>query len=501
MTPGGRFILALALAALAVPAASAQSVPDLEHAIYKAEALAPWLRAAALSRADLVGIGDSNQIHSADGWDQGVSKAHYTRFGQYATGLISAGENRGSGAGMGYGYTGVSTLSSGQFAYTGAPAPLDAALAANAGMEPLNYLYVPAGQTITNELNTGLILLATSPLDTSANLSFRAVFGAFPEVRGTRFTLNAREASGAFQTLSVSKPFSTAADQFSIFAATLDLPAAPRGALNTRVNAYGEPITGPFIWYYIRAENTERPAGTSVHTLYAFGLRTAYDMGLALRTADDAYLTLYFSEVRALQGSAPRVLIRVNTGVNDRNESRPSLGTPPTLPGNSPQAFADNLRAIIDRITSIWTLNNWDLAELFFLITPTHPIAAPDDAQLIAYRAAADTVADTYPRVAVGHLDRLITAPQILSNFWYPLAGFDRNHLLASGYEALSALELQALEHRAGCWRDPSGDQAIDPEDLYSDQPAATIGICLVRAIRSFETADTLSERLPDPPR
>src|SRR5262245_24536385 len=74
------------------------------------------------SRVDFVGIGDSNQLLSGAGWDHGFQFALSKQFTMWATGLISANENDGNGAGVGYRY---SWLFGNVLSSTGAPAELD----------------------------------------------------------------------------------------------------------------------------------------------------------------------------------------------------------------------------------------------------------------------------------------------------------------------------------------------------------------------------------------
>ena len=75
--------------------------------VYNAQEVAPFFDRAAATRVDVVMLGDSNQVFANTGWDHGWGKALAGRFGMYATGLLSAGENEGNGAGIGYGGPGL----------------------------------------------------------------------------------------------------------------------------------------------------------------------------------------------------------------------------------------------------------------------------------------------------------------------------------------------------------------------------------------------------------
>jgi hypothetical protein len=226
--------------------------------------------------------------------------------------------------------------------------------------------------------------------------------------------------------------------------------------------------------YWSRVEATGRSAGASLHTLYGLGGASARRMALGLQTATDGHLTLFFSLVRALQAPPRRVLIRVNSGLNDRNETLASLGPAAVADGDSPEALADNLRAVLGRVEQVWALNGWPEDELFSLLTVSHPIGDPDDAELLAYREAVDALARERPRCASVRLDRLATAGEMVALGWYAGGGSDRNHLTAAGAEGLARRELAAILPR--CAGDADGDGDADFEDLT--RVLASWGLC-----------------------
>lgn len=474
--------------------------------IVNSRAIVPWLASAATGRADVVCLGDSNQLLGNTGWDHGWIKGLSERFGLYATGLLAPGEGQGNSSGSGYLYSVSSTVSSGQFQYSGAPPVLDAYMSPSVGMSPFNYLYVPAGAQAGAFATHGLFLDRFAGVDVNGPLRFHLVIGTF-EVLGGSFRLSVRRATSPFTTYLDGEAMGTWEESSGALGVWLDLPADTReAALNMRFSPWGEAITGPFIAYYVRAENLARPVGVSLHTLYAAGGQSARDMAAALFAADDSYLTLFFSKVRERQGGSPRVLVRVNAGLNDRGETLPSVLQGLT-PGNSPEAFADNLRAIMARVRAVWAMNLWPEEELSFLFTASHPISNPDDASLEAYRAAAAGVADGSPRAAAVNFGALTAWGEMVANGWYQLGGFDTHHLTQAGYEALSAREIAALED-GGCFRDLNGDRALDVEDLYewhrlrpdltgdgeSDYADAR---CVGRALRALEFDDMVTARIP----
>ncbi len=192
-------------------------------------------------------------------------------------------------------------------------------------------------------------------------------------------------------------------------------------------------------------------------------------MGAALQALSDESLALFFGMIRSAQGPQKRVLVRINTGLNDRQETLPSVGPAGATPGDSVAAYADNLAAIMQRIRQVWQGEGWAEDELYFLLTPSHAVSAPDDGELTAYRAAAAALALATPRCAFVDLALLAPAGEILASGWYQAGGVDVNHLTQAGFEELSRRELAALVGSpipARCPADWNRDGAVDDLDI-----------------------------------
>jgi hypothetical protein len=158
-----------------------------------------------------------------------------------------------------------------------------------------------------------------------------------------------------------------------------------------------------------------------------------------VQQANDATLTHYFSILRTDQAQTIKtVVVCVNEGLNDRNETLASVGPAAIADADSYQAFVDNFVAIQNRIEALWTANGWSLDELFWIVFPSHPVSAPDDAELVSYRKAINEYLATRPRAQMVDLTTLTTATEMLANGWYQSVGADRNHLTQTGYEQLS---------------------------------------------------------------
>jgi lysophospholipase L1-like esterase len=459
-------IAALAVGCLLPAAAAAprDSVPVLP--VFRAEALAPWVRAAGRSRVDMVGIGDSNQAFGGHGWDHGCGRALASRFGLFATGLHSAGENLGQGQGLGYRCSILSTACCvPQFAYTGAPGPWDGCMSADVWMYPMNYVYLAAGQAAGGTSNLGLQLDADHPIGVNQRLGYEVSYGLGPVAGGT-LTPTIRLGQSPYSNLVSTATVSTFSPNWGWTVATAEMPAGNRNAaLNGRFTPWGQNLTGPVALFTQRFINLDRANGTAFTSLYSRGSQSARDMALGVLSASDDQLTMFFSLLRSRQGATRGTLVRISTGLNDMNEPLGSLGPAQIADGSSPEAYADNIRAIIDRLRGVWTLNNWPEGELYFLIAVSHPISAPDDARLIAYRQAAESVATSVPRCAVSRFDLLTDASEMLVQGWYQSGGADRFHLTQAAYETLATRELDAVVAGA-CRQDINADGVVNTADL-----------------------------------
>ncbi|RWI22885.1 MAG: hypothetical protein EOQ92_18395 [Mesorhizobium sp.] len=392
-------------------------------------------------KVDFVGIGDSNQILGGFGWDHGFQKAlSDAGFPMYATGLISQNENNGSGSGQGYLYNRNGSLVG---AVSGAPADLDKYLNKGAGaLFPAYYTYIATGGSLTSTLANGLVVTGTCPLNTAAALAFDGYYGTFTTDAGA-FRPFARWEEAPFTTLHDPGAISTNTGAYSIQKVTLTAAADPTragkqvGMRWTRPSVEG--ITGPFFCTYMRVRNTDRATGYAYGTLEYRGGQSARTMAYDLQQASDDALTHYFSILRTDQGTgAKTIVICINSGLNDRNETSASVGTAAIADGDSAPAFVDNVRAIVDRIKAIWTLNAWDEKELFWLLQVSHPQSDPDDAELVAYRLALEAYALYVGHAQVIDLAEVVPYADLIAEGWYANPVSDHAHLTQAGYEGAS---------------------------------------------------------------
>lgn len=403
----------------------------------------------AAGRVDFVGFGDSNQLKDGVGWDEGWQYAlTLAGYPMYATGLLSAHENNGAGASTGYTYSFNASQPDAAFATSGAPAALDAYLHAATGyVSPHNYAYLASG-TFGGGENQGFILSANGVMDVTHALQFDFCYGTFASGSGA-FRPTVRRNATPWTEIKVNSIIQTNTGVEGIAVATMALSADASRAgwpLNWKFGSLATSTTGPFFGLWWRASDPGVTAGYSFSTLYGLGGSTARDFAYSMQGMSDTALTYYFQSIRAFQGSTKTVAIVVNTGVNDRNLVAASVGPLAIADGDSAEAYADNIHALVTRIETIWSLNGWDRDELCFVLMVSHPVATPtDDAELIAYRAALQVYAAGVRNAQVLDLNELCPCATILANGWYLDGGADRNHLTAAGYYGISQLMVAAL--------------------------------------------------------
>ncbi|MBN8643723.1 MAG: hypothetical protein J0L61_00590 [Planctomycetes bacterium] len=458
--------LILTLLASAAPAPSAL-----------AESAAVWpdnarirdhISAARTRRIAVVGLGDSNQLYNSVGWDDACTQALGHRYALWGTGLISFGESVGFGSSVGAGVAcHPAALSGGSlFQFGGAPRQLDALLSAPEVVPPSNYLYIPPGvETESRSPLNGLILtpLCGLELHTSA-VTIHLTHGLFPSGLALRAWVSPYDP--------VQEPFADFAlkTQGAYGAATTSFvlpPGLSWGASRVWVGDERARCRGPFLGYYMQAEQPSRTTGAAFHTLFAKGGASARDMAASLLNATDAQLTLFFSRVRAPLGPEPRVTVRIVTGVNDRSEGLPSAVNT-ISPGNSPAAFRDNIMGVVNRLRGLWASNDWDAAsELRFVLAVSPPMGTPDDPSLIEYRSVLRSIAAHNPDTVALDFSQLVTPEEMLWRNWYEAGGLDRYHFTALGHAGLVERELEALIRR-DCWEPADFDNSgeVNTRDL-----------------------------------
>lgn len=393
---------------------------------------------AAQRPVDFIGIGDSNEFGVAPtggtGFDHGLGKALAARFGLYAS-PIYAQEITGTQISL-QGFATSGTAGVTNSAVTGADAGLDSY------KMPSNFPYCYQASGDMGQLNGVLVSgSAADGLNVSANLRAHYCYATFNSGSGS-FRPAVRLEVTPFTILVNGSVINTNTGSFAQLVATLDLPAAARSdsiGFKWRVGG-GTASAGPTLERWMRVENRDRLSGIAFSSLYGVGGQSLYDMAAFILAETDQALTNYFAAARHIQvqrGQSPIIVMYVNSGMNDRNETlSPSLGPNPSNSPTSAAAYIDNLDALRNRIEAIWTANGWPLTSLYWLIVPSHRIADPQNSQLVSYGDALLAWQSGKPRVAVARLDQVTTYAEKFALTHY--AGTGQNdpiHQLQAGYE------------------------------------------------------------------
>lgn len=425
--------------------------------IYNVTPFRRFLDALASVRGDVVVVSDSNALFGGYGWDYGFAVALAEGYNTYATPLFSANENNGSGAGQGYGAW-FNARGSPWGAITGAPAELHDLLdPGSGGLAPANYAYITSDVT-TSSVPSGCQVGATWPGDIKGPLKARFWWGNFLDAdTGTgNFRPHIRQEAAPWTVLAGGAQVTSKTGEGTRTLHETDISLAADATraitISARFKRDGYNVTAPQFWLYCSVENTDRTAGFAVNTLDYRGGQPMRILATDLQEASDNTLLTYFGCLKTRQGAGGHVLVVLNSGLNDRNDDGNNSVGPSPADSATAAGFVDNMRAAITRLQAILTTAGFDASHRCILVMPSHPISAPDDAELVAYRAEAEALAAD--DVTVVRLDELTTYTAMAAADWYDVGG--PAHLAPDGYVGVvSVIEAALLPGRR--------DNGIDP--------------------------------------
>jgi hypothetical protein len=381
---------------------------------------------------DVVMMGDSNQVHDSHGWDASIQKELASRYGMYGSGLISINEADGLGAGQGYTYARLNASGNKIGEGSGQPSPFDD-IWATCSNNMSGYMAADS----ESGFNNIFILLANSAIGNENALTFRMHIAKFASGGGT-FYPRVRYEQSPWTSLAGGGAVActAAADEMTYHDLSINADAG-RTEIQLGLKLFQtETMTAKFFGTFVHAFKTGASAGIAGHTLCASGGDSLADLYDRISALTSSQLGHYFGIIRTRQiglGQAtPNIIIRINSGLNDRNET-----------DDSDTTYGTRLQAIIDKFKEVWTDNGWSLSELSFVITPSHRVSDPDDAELLTYRTIARTVALVNKNTTMVDFGYLMTYAEAVAGSWYN--GVDINHLLPAGSEALATREVTAI--------------------------------------------------------
>jgi len=451
-------LAALALICLTAPAHAGDDGQG--PVTVKPEVVRDLLNLAQSRRIDVVCLGDSNQLFSGAGWQDGWTVALGERYPMYASPLLGAGNNNAIGVAM-------NTMAAASLSPSGAPPELLQYNDPDLGVDATPYGFLPEGETIPAGSFIGMRLSVGSAAWPKNNFNsehaLRAHFdyGTFETGPATVFQPQFIQ-GGSFNVLH--DPIDPVTGAFGLATSHIDAPAGARNANHMFFRWFGSGApdgAGPVHALHMRVEDLDQPAGFSVHTLYGVGGATARDCAVALQQASDLQLRTFFERVRDLQPSPKRVLIRIAFGANDFTENEPSVGPDGPFPAATDESVADNTREIIAQINGVWSDAGWDPDELVFLLVGAH-WRLNSEPEGYGYRQAIADVALDAPNIAFINHYRLATRLELLFNGWYHTK--TGAHLSSLGYEMVCRFEIDTL--LADLRSDLNGDCVVDTADL-----------------------------------
>ena len=412
-------------------------------------------KALALAETEIVhifGIFDSNGLHSGHGWDDGWQWALLNKtnpFRMWATGAIATNNHYRSN--VAYGHT---------WGTMGALGDRSGEIAAHSGYigpaETFHPVVIDDGETITSTAGgaSGLQIGTDHP-NASEIWRYEVAYGTFDNTPAgaATFRMAARQKFSPYEVLGqATSATSCKTGTNGLAFATFDLPASTK----TQTTQIGFKIpsvsncVGPLFFAWNRVIFPAFNRGFSFTSYYALGGQSARDSAFVLQTDHRAgFFTEYFGRLRldsTSAGQTPKVIVMINMGHNDKNETLQSVGPAQITDADSGIAYADNIKAHIEEFETRWTDNGWPLSELTFIVIPSHVTATPQDGELDLYLLASKRLADELERVVVVdpsalHLHSAYTAN---SGEWLD-AGTDVVHLSRTGHQQVALAMLNAI--------------------------------------------------------
>jgi hypothetical protein len=409
------------------------------------------LQLAQTRRVDFIYVSDSNGQYNGWGWASGFTVALGNKYGLYASPVYpqEAGGTAYSTAGNPL----FDAIAGATGATTGAPSAQ-----APFAMPYASYLF----QATSSIGNSNGLYLRIAPTDangvafngfnSAANLRYWMGYGTFASGGGSfkpaaRYDVSPYTALVTGSTVNVH----TGTDGQGI--TSLSLAAASRAHdVSFRWQLPGgtaSVASTTELWQ--RLENQDATAGISITELYAKAGKDLYDYATTFNGYTQAQWTNYFNTVTYQQvqaGKTPTVVFFINSGDNDINDVRTSIGPIGGLANNTAAGYADNLAACVNAITAAWTgaglqIGNNGSPGLYFLIVPSHVYGNPDNSTLISMRAAAASYATGKANMSFVDLAALVPYTELIANGGYSAAP----HLTNQAYQYIATKLVNTFLH------------------------------------------------------
>ncbi len=316
-----------------------------------------WVKAAQTGRADMFIIGDSMVWHGGTGWDGGMIAGASNTIGLAGTGLIDGQVRYGSGEGEGYEAC----------TYT----PTSHGWSDNIADAPANRQnYVARGEVLTatspnaNEYGIRVFSPPFGGNTLDQNAAYDWHLWTASQTGGGSLTPIRRNNMRVMQQELPPVATQTPAQGLQHIVAGFD-PLDPQDIRPTEFILKDVNDTAVFYQRVVQPNATGITVTSwsySAETMRSFYLDKWTDP-----TWDQEGRKSYLSAM--IEGGSGKLNVMIAEGLNDRWEghSTPSLGNG-LLPGNSPEAFADNVQFMIEAVRADWTAAGKNLDDLSFTL-------------------------------------------------------------------------------------------------------------------------------------
>lgn len=312
------------------------ATPSYALDVVRDPSLDRWVEASKNSRADILVLGDSMVLNDSHGWDAGLHLGAHQTVGLAGTGLLN-GRSLAEGEGLSYQNTyDANWTDSATSAY------------GDVGLPGYGRL-----TTVGNSTASVGIRVSGDTLNTKVDyvLDMWAVGGP----GGGTYSVQQGPTPSPF-TPTYEESGLTLPDAPEILHRSHEVPANDLDETEVRIEAQNTSLSA------IRL--TEKDATGVTITSVGYGGQSTLDFYQDRWTNRGPEMRqLYLQQV--VEGGSGKLLVPIFEGLNDRNEDETSVNG--IVDGDSPEAFRDNVGALISVISGDWVNAGYDLNDLSFM--------------------------------------------------------------------------------------------------------------------------------------
>lgn len=427
-------------------------------------------------RVSIIGIGDSNQIHSANGWDDANWWGLWNAFGlpMCASQLASPAENQG--VGLGYGPSvlagnnaaaGYATDSSNALTtvpddYATLPSGMQAIFGPTkftgtgaTGIGPHTAWYKQTGGT--NSAAKGLYVNAfgaTQPFCPTIDKQIRSCHwmhqdpGVDP---GSAITFAMRRYGSPWSTFGVDAVGTNYAAVAGMaryeVVATEDASRAAWPGVQALLYKLSTATVGPVAVSFQGVDFPTITVGQSCSSFVALGGQSCNVWRTKLQAQSPIWLRDLWVAKRNLvfgQGQRPRFLVRMIVGLNDPNDT--DVSNDGVNASNTRNGIYANMEACYQIMKTAYEAagGNW-YDEVFWEVSAAPDNGSADDGGTLEFaRLACEAFSNNHANVCSVLYRRLCTFSELVS--YRASSGTDVNHLLYTGHRKLSTRFFQAMK-------------------------------------------------------